>query len=86
MTRSVTYLELCPEDAALPEHRIDQGRLPVVNVGNDREVSNVVALEPLHGRSPAPPTGASFPAYLPCCTVSAGCAGTGGFESNSMVQ
>ena len=31
------------EDAALAEHGIDQGRLAVVDVGDDREITDVVA-------------------------------------------
>ena len=40
------------EDAALPEHRIHQGGLAVVDVGDDRQVADVVSrLDLVHRRS-----------------------------------
>jgi hypothetical protein len=38
------------ERAGLPQHRVDQRRLAVVDVGNDRDVAEV--LSALHGGSP----------------------------------
>ena len=51
MTRSANLL-VAAEGAALPEHRVDQGRLAVVDVGDDRQISKVFSLHLRH-RSPA---------------------------------
>ena len=39
------------EDAALPQERVDEGRLPVVDVGDDRDVADVDAALAVRGRT-----------------------------------
>ena len=42
---SLRDLLVLAKDAALPQHAVDERRLPVIDVGDDRDVANVFALQ-----------------------------------------
>src|SRR5213592_671530 len=58
------FLLVLAEDPALSEHPVDEGGLPVVDVGDDRDVSDVGALHRCNCRARRPSDDRFFLKYL----------------------